>query len=114
MVEETIVGSTNLNVVEETIDGGTNLNVVEETIVCSTNFNVVEETIDDDFFLNEFFLVYGGWVVVISSTTFKLFWKKHGARNFLSDWSKPPLNFPRESPVFLLFFIVFPYFLLSF
>ena len=41
MVEETIVGSTNLNVVEETIVGGTNLNVVEETtVVSSTTFKL--------------------------------------------------------------------------
>ena len=43
--------------VEETIVGGTNSNVVEETIVCSTNLNVVEETIVDFF---GFCLVYGG------------------------------------------------------
>ena len=71
VVEETIDGGTNLNVVEETIVGGTNLNVVEETIVGGTNLNVVEETIDADFFL--IFLVYAGWSSFVSSTTFKSF-----------------------------------------
>ena len=41
MVEETIVGGTNLNVVEETIAWSTNLNVGEETtVVSSTTFKL--------------------------------------------------------------------------